>query len=51
MELFGAAHKCGGVQKDLLFLYPTLMKLSTVILSLKKINKTHKPCDTPIEFC
>ena len=31
--------------------YPTLMKLGTVIPYLKKIQKIHKSCDTPLEFC
>ena len=31
--------------------YPTLMKLELVIPYLKKIQKTHKSCDTPIGFC
>ena len=31
--------------------YPTLMKLGTVTAYLKKIQKTHKSRDKPLEFC
>ena len=31
--------------------YPTMMKLATVILYLKKIQKIYKSCDTLLEFC
>ena len=31
--------------------YPTVMKLGIVIQYLKKIQKTYKSRDTPLEFC
>ena len=31
-------------------IYPTMMKLGTVILNLKKIQKIYESCDTPLEF-
>ena len=31
--------------------YPTMMKLATVLLYLKKIQKIYKSCDTLLEFC
>ena len=31
--------------------YPTMMKLGTVILYLKKIQKIYESRDTPLEFC
>ena len=31
--------------------YPSMMKLGRVIPYLKKIKKTCKPRDTPLEFC
>ena len=32
-------------------IYPTLMKIDTVISSLNKIQKIHKSLDTLLEFC
>ena len=31
--------------------YPTMIKLTTLIPYLKKIQKIYKSCDTPLEFC
>ena len=54
MGFFGAAHGWGG-QKGLLpkicHLYPTMMKLGTVISYLKKIKKIYESRDTSLEFC
>ena len=30
--------------------YPTVIKLGTVVHYLEKIQKTYKPCHTPLEF-
>ena len=55
MGLFGAAHGLvGGGAKRLPLLitchtHPTLRKLGTVISYLKKIQKTHKSSDTPLD--
>ena len=60
MGLFGAANGQGGwgegvAKKNPLskicHTYPTLMKLGMVIPYLKKIQNTHKSCDTPLDFC
>ena len=32
-------------------IYPAIIKLGTVTPYLKKIEKIHKSCDTPLEFC
>ena len=32
-------------------IYPTIMRLGTVLPYLKKIQKIHKSCDIPLEFC
>ena len=49
MGLFGAAHGWGD-QKSC-HTYPTIMKLSTVIPCLKKIQKIYELRDTCLEFC
>ena len=54
MGLFGAAHGKGGNNVFLPKIYhtcPTMMKLGTVILYLKKIQKVYESRDTPLEFC
>ena len=56
MGLFEAAQGWGeGVKKNPLpkacDSYPTMMKLGTVILYLKKIKKIHESRDTRLEFC
>ena len=43
--LFGTAHEWGR------HTYPTMMKLGTVIPSLKKSKKIYKSRDTVLEFC
>ena len=48
MGLFGAAHGWGRGGGHT---YPTMMKLGTVILFLKKIRKTYKSRDTLSKFC
>ena len=56
MGLFGAAHgwEGGGGGRRLLpkicHTYPTMMKLGTLILYLKKIQKIYKSHDTSLEF-
>ena len=32
-------------------IYPTMMKLGTVMTYLKEIKKIYKPRDTPLAFC
>ena len=53
MGFFGAAHRCGvfffGPLHKIRFTYPTMMKLSTVIPYLRKIQKMYKSRDTPLE--
>ena len=61
MGVFQTVHEWGwqkigeGGQKGNLSLkpdtYPTMMKLATVLLDLKKIQKIYKSCDTLLEFC
>ena len=56
MGLFGAANgwEGGGKKKPLFKIchtYPILMKLGMVIPYLKKIQETHKSCNTPLDFC
>ena len=58
MGIFGAAHgwvKGGGAFWPLLpkicDTYPTMMKLGTVILYLRKILKIYKSRHTSFEFC
>ena len=54
MDLFGAAHGWGAGKKtpflNICHTYPTMMKLSTVIPYIKKIQKTYESRDTPLEF-
>ena len=44
-----------GGQKDpfpkICHIYPTMMRVGTVIPYLKAIQKTYKSHDTPLEFC
>ena len=47
MGIFGAAHGGGGGQISY-DAYPTIMKLGTVILYLKKIQKIYQSRDTPL---
>ena len=55
VDLFGAAHGWVGAKKTLLpnicYTYLTMMKLSTVIPYLTKIQKNYKLRDTPLEYC
>ena len=56
MGIFGAAHEWGrGAKKPsipkILGTYPTMMKLGTVIVYLKKIQKIYKSRDTHPDFC
>ena len=55
MGLFGAAHGWRGAKKPPLpticRTYPTMIKLDRVIPYPKKIQKTYKSRDTPLEFC
>ena len=46
MGIFGAAHF-----PKICHTNPTMMKLGTVILDLKKIQKIYESRDTPPEFC
>ena len=54
MELFGAACGSGRGEKTALpktcYTYPTMVKLGTVTPYLKKIQKTYKSRDTPLDF-
>ena len=53
MSPFGAAHGRAKAKKTLpkiCHIYPTMMKLGTVIPYLKKIQKIYKSRDTPLEF-
>ena len=52
MFLLGAAHGWGAKRPSftkICQIYSTIMKLGTVILYLKKIQKTYKSRDTPLE--
>ena len=55
MGLFGAAHGFGGKKANPLHkmrhTYPTKMKLGTVILYLKKIERIYESRDKPPDFC
>ena len=55
MGFFGAAHRWGVGAKSPPSLksaiHPTMMKLGTVILYLKKILKIYESHDTLLEFC
>ena len=57
MGIFGAAHGWGGLKgpppplRKICHIYPTMMKLGTVILYLKKIQKIYQPRDKPPDFC
>ena len=55
-EFFGATQGWGeGGPKVLLpkicHTYPVMMKLGTVIIYQKKIQKIYESCDTALEFC
>ena len=53
--LFRGCSRMGGAKKAPLLkvchTYPTAMKLGTVILYPKKIQKIYESRDTPLEFC
>ena len=55
MGIFGAAHGCGGAKRlplpKICLTYPTMMKLDTVIPSLKTIQEIYESRDTTSEFC
>ena len=54
MGLFGVAQGWGWQKAPLSKIchtYPATMKLGTLISYLKKIRKTYKSCDTPLDFC
>ena len=53
MGLLGATHGWGGrpTLPKICHTYPTMMKLGTLIPSLKKNQKTYKSRDTSLEFC
>ena len=57
MGIFGAAHGwgVGGTKSPPLLkishIYPTMMKLGTVIPYLKKIQKIYESPDTPLDLC
>ena len=58
MGLFGAAHGwLGGARGSkkaslpkVFYTYPAIIKLSTIIPNLKKIQKTYKSRDTALKF-
>ena len=53
MNLFGATHGWGEIQKDRLpktcNRYPAMMELGIVVSYLKKIRKINESRDTPLE--
>ena len=54
MDFFGAAHGWGAKRSahpKICHTYPTMMKLSTIIPYLKKIQNIYESHDTPLEFC
>ena len=55
MGFFGAAHGWDGAQKaplpKICHTYPAMMKLSTVIPYLKKIQKLYESRDKLIDLC
>ena len=57
MGFFGATHGYGGggakrpPLPKICHIYPTMMKLGTVIPYLRKIQKMYKSRDTFLEFC
>ena len=53
LGLFGAAQGQGqqGPLPRICLKYPTVMTLGAIIPYLKKILKTYKSRDTPLEFC
>ena len=55
MDFFGAAHGWEGSKKaplpEICHTYPTMMKLGTVIIYPKKIQKIFESRDTQLEFC
>ena len=55
MNFFWAAHGWGWGKKapfpKICHIYPTMMKLGTVIPYPKKIQKIYESRDTPLEFC
>ena len=55
MGFLGIAHGWGGAKRPPLpkicHIYPTMIKLGTVIPYLEKIQKIYESRDTPLEFC
>ena len=56
MGFFGDAHGWEGVGRKVplpknCHTYPAIMKLGTVILDLKKLQKIYESLDTLLEFC
>ena len=56
MGLFGPGHKWRGLRWDgglpkICPTYSTMMKLSTIIPSIKKMQKIYESCYTYLEFC
>ena len=55
MGSLGIAHGWGGAKRPPLpkicHIYPTMIKLGTVIPYLEKIQKIYESRDTPLEFC
>ena len=51
MSFFGAAHGQKGALPKICYIYPTMMKLGTVIPYLKKILKIYESRDVPLYFC
>ena len=55
MGFFGAAHGWGAAfcapLPKICHIYPTMMKLGTVIPYLRKIQKIYKSRDLSLEFC
>ena len=55
-DFFGATQGCGEGGKKIpltkiCHTYPITMKLGTVIIYQKKIQKIYESCDTALEFC
>lgn len=56
ISLFGAAHGFGNprsliTHRKTPYMYPKMMKFSTIIPCLKKIKKWYNSCETTHEFC
>ena len=55
MDLLGTAHGWGASKRPLVpkicHTYPTMMKLGTGILYLKKFKNIYKSSETPLKFC